>query len=178
MCLLIQGFRIPDSEWAPHGYFNALPSDNDFEGFIDRREPFAVTTDEMTTLNTLLNWEVDKWQSTDYLRHAVGPDVNVLVECLSSRAKKTSKLGFGGGIYKSKMSFESFMEKEFSKDVKDDDDVHVLHLQDGFFREGIWNNPLNKLKSDIPVPPFLAARKDNISSVSMWMSNACDGNAF
>jgi hypothetical protein len=172
------GFRAT-KEWSPREYSGAMPTTSDFEEHISRREPFVVRSND-TALDAMLGWSVGQWTSADYLREQVGAEESVLVERRAKQQDKTSsRFGFGGGVYKSKMTFASFLaDSNFDKNDHHQESSAgnvFLNLQDGYFRDGIWNSPLQKLQKDVPVPPCLSSRGENVSSVNMWMSNAQEG---
>jgi len=165
--------------WAPREFHGVMPSPSDFEEFVNRREPFITHTSSKDgeegnkgTLDSALNWQVSQWSNVDYLRSTVG-DGNVLVE-KTQEGVKNMQFGFSSSAFKRKTSFATFLDDNFSKESVSNE---FLNLQEGYFRDSIWNSPLGKLKKDIPVPTCLASHEDNITAVNLWMSNAPEGSS-
>jgi oxalate decarboxylase/phosphoglucose isomerase-like protein (cupin superfamily) len=171
----VTGFKT-SSEWAPREFLGEMPSNSDFEDFVKRREPFVTRTsqresDKVTSLDSALGWTVQQWSDKNYIRNKVGEE-NVLIEKLFKDGIGHPKFGFSSGVYKRKISFASFMDSNFGNSGVSGE---FLNLQEGYFRDGKWNSPLHKLKSDVPVPLCLKSREDNLTSVNLWMSNVPEG---
>lgn len=179
------GFKIPHRDWIPREYFGVIPSSHDFDGYINRREPFVIRSrsdrfgqEEESNLDSLFNWKTDQWSNMDYLRNMVGPDENIIVEKSVQTMSIEPILGFGAGSFKMKMNFLSFLDSMLGQSSGDNGAFHVLNYYDGFLRDDIWSSPLYQLRNDVPVPIFLESLAENVSSVAMWMSNTPKGRTI
>lgn len=171
------GFRSTD-QWIPREFHRDMPTTSEFEEFVNRREPFIThtssengETEHKSSLDSALKWKVGQWSNLDYLRSAVG-DESVLVE-KSQDSIKNMQFGFSSSAFKRKTSFSAFLDDNFGKESVTNE---FLNLQEGYFRDGIWNSPLSNLQEDIPVPACLASHENNITAVNLWMSNAPEGD--
>ena len=142
--------------------YDAVPSSEDFHRHLINREPFIIRSGV-----SLFPWRTDNWTDVSYLKAMAGEE-SVLVERRAGGAKY-APFGFSAGVYRVKTSFQEFLAETIDGISHPNDYLNVQH---GFFRDGMWSSPLNRLKEDIPVPTLLKNIETNITSINMWMSNA------
>mmetsp|Transcript_117651 Transcript_117651/g.230847 ORF Transcript_117651/g.230847 Transcript_117651/m.230847 type:complete len:663 (-) Transcript_117651:46-2034(-) len=193
---------VPNSatNWQPQVYTRMLSND-EFMGYISRREPFIIRFGSAKNMSATLNWATQSWRGEVgriYLQQTVGPDEKVLVETRTHKPQDTTdkpgitsasstdsairgeSFGFGLNVHRKVMPFSDVLKDDFTN-LQGNESIYLniqLPKQSTFTSDDsvneIFRTPLHLLKHDVPLPQMLEDVVGNITEINLWMGVARD----
>lgn len=176
------GFR-PSANWTPRR-MEQLPTVDEFEVHVERREPLIISAQGAPGLDGLLGWSTQRWTG-DYLLQTAG-DVKVVAErvarstrvrALSPESDPVPVLGSAVTVRRERVEFRDFLQRAYLAE-HDTDWVEYLNLEGGakaHGEDGLHHGVLGALREDVPPPTFLAGITNGsfghtLSKAHVWMS--------
>jgi hypothetical protein len=163
--------------WQPQK-LSSLPTVEEFQSFVNRREPFVVSFGSLAAMDEGMDWKVKQWiDNPDYLIEAVGDEEMVTAEgimksrlqaCTANQVDTTACGQYGVGLHvrRRQLNFKELMTNHFT----DANMSYYLNIQDAKSGHGPFRTPLHKVAKDINPynNSFLEVVMPNITNIQLW----------